>query len=233
VTVTLRQYVFLILIFLACACPVTCCGWAVAGEGTPVSGDQVCRVQHAILWRNSAWLDAKCEGIAAAFNATRAPRLTEAVCINESDFREDVVSFVRPGVYDAGLCGVRCVLYPSRGATTRGYGPRSVGRPAGLPAGRCSNGLARGYTLRQLLDGPTSVRLADQILHDIHGGSLRRYNGGTREHGYAGRVGAVLAALGGVDAFAKRRHKAGHRRETRGEKLTRQILEALEGERRS
>jgi hypothetical protein len=231
--VTTRQYVLLFLVVLACACPVTCCGSARAGEPGVVDGDQVCRVQHAVRWRNSAWPDAKCERIAAALNATRDPRLTEAVCVNESDFREDVVSLVRPGVYDAGLCGVRCVLYPGRGATARGDGPRSAGRPAGLPAGRCSNGPARGYTLRQLLDGPTNILLADQILHGTHGGSLRRYNGGTREHGYAGRVGAILAALGGVDAFAKRRHEASCRRETRAEKLTRQILEALAEEKRS
>jgi len=193
----------------------------------------VYRVQHAIRWRSAAWSADKCEMLSEAFNGTRDPQLTAAICINESDWREDVVSFVRPGVYDVGLCGVRCVLYPGGSATARGYGPRSAGRPADLPAGRCQNGPARGYTLRQLLDGPTNIRVADQILHETHRGSLRRYNGGTREHGYAGRVGAVLAALGGVDVFAKRRYKSGHHRETRGEKLTRQILEALGGGKRS
>jgi hypothetical protein len=189
-----------------------------------VSGDQVCRVQHAILWRNSAWQPAKCEGIAAALDATRDPPRMLAVCINESDLREDVVSVVRPGVYDVGLCGIRCDLRSTSGKV-RGRSP--AGGLARAPSGSCQNGSARGYTLRQLLDGATSVRLADKILHDTHGGSLRRYNGGTREHGYAGRVGAILAALGGVDAFAKCRHRGEPRRETRVEKLTRQILEAL------
>jgi hypothetical protein len=213
------QTVLLFAACLAASCSVQCWGPARAGEEVRVSGEQVCGVQHKIRWREPAWTEAKCRGVAAALSETRDPLLMEAVCINESDLREDVVSHVRPGVYDAGLCGVRCVLPPG-----------SVGS---LPAGRCRNGPARGYTLRQLLDGPTNVRLAGEILHGTHGGNLRRYNGGTREHGYASRVGAVLAALGGVDVFAKRRYKEGHRRETRVEKLTRQILEALAGEKRT
>jgi hypothetical protein len=227
------QSVLLFAACLAATCSVQCWGPARADESVVVSGDQVCRVQHKIRWREAAWTPARCRRQASAFNSTRDPPLLEAVCINESDFREDVVTFVRPGVYDAGLCGVRCVLYLGSSATARGDGLRSAGSPADLPAGRCQNGPARGYTLQQLLDGPTNVRLADEILHEAHGGSLKRYNGGTREHGYAARVGAVLAALGGVDVFAKRRRKGDHLRETRMEKLTRQILEVVAEEKRS
>jgi hypothetical protein len=226
VTVTTRQYMLLIALFLACTCPITCCGPARAGESEVVSTWQVCAIQHKIRWRSAGWSDVECQRLARAFNATRAPRLTEAVCLNESDFREDAVSFVRPGVYDVGLCGVRCVL-ASAGTVSATRGLRSSAGAASLPGGRCTNGPARGYTLRQLLDGPTNVRLADQILHGVHGGSLRGYGGDTRGGGYASRVGAVLAALGGVDVFAKRRRGDWRRGETRLEKLVRQVVEVL------
>jgi hypothetical protein len=226
VIVTTRYYVLLIALFLACACPITCCGPARAGASEVVSTWQVCAIQHKIRWRSAGWSDVECQRLARAFNATQAPRLTEAVCINESDFREDVVSFVRPGVYDVGLCGVRCVL-ASGGTVSEPSGSWPGAGGASLPGGRCTNGPARGYTLRQLLDGPTNVRLADQILHGVHGGSLRGYGGDIRGRGYAARVGAVLAALGGVDVFAKRRRGDGRRVETRLEKLVRQVVEAL------
>jgi hypothetical protein len=226
VNVTIRQYMLLIALFLACACPVTCCGPARAGESDVVSSRQVCAIQHKIRWRSAGWSDVECRRLARAFNATRAPRLTEAVCINESDFREDAVSFVRPGVYDVGLCGVRCVLTSGDTVSTN-QGLRSGDGAASLPGGRCTNGPARGYTLRQLLDGSTNVRLADQILHGVHGGSLRGYGGDTRGRGYSSRVSAVLEALGGVDVFAKRRRGGGRRGETRLEKLVRQVVEAL------
>jgi hypothetical protein len=226
VNVTIRQYMFLIALFLACACPVTCCGSARAGESEVVSSSQVCAIQHKIRWRSAGWSDVECQRLARAFNATRVPRLMEAVCINESDLRSDAVSFVRPGVYDVGLCGVRCVLATGNTiSTTQGLRP-GVG-VANLPGGRCVNGPARGHTLRQLLDGATNVRLADQILHSAHGGSLRGYGGDTRGRGYAARVGVVLAALGGVDVFAKRRRGEGRRGETRLEKLVRQVVEAV------
>lgn len=220
-----------VLLFVIClipSCSVTCWGTARAGESPRVSWEQVCRVQHGIRWRSPPWSPARCREIAAALNAARDPLLTEAVCINESDLREDVAVFVRPGVYDVGLCGVRCSLHTGSSATSWGSGSRSEVLPADLPSGRCQNGLARGYTLRQLLDVPTNIYLADRILHEQHGGSLRGYNGGTR---YASRVGAILSALRGSDVLAKRNFDEGNRRESRLEKLTSQIRESLAGER--
>jgi hypothetical protein len=212
------------------AAMILCCLESPAGaQPVRVDASQLCAVKDAIRWREVAWSTAECRRVAEALNETRDPLRMAAVCINESDLRERVVSFARPGVYDVGLCGVRCVLHPGGSATARGDGPRSAVSSADLPAGRCSNGPARGYTLRQLLDGPTNVRVADEILHVKHGGNLRRYNGGTREHGYAGRVGAVPAALGGVDVFAKRRHKKGPRREPYVSELPRRIVGALGG----
>jgi hypothetical protein len=218
-----REEVGIYTFFLA-ALLLCCLNCPAGAQPAGVGAEQLCVVKDAIRWREAAWTPAECRGITDALNETLDPPRMLAVCINESDLRERVVSFVRPGVYDVGLCGVRCTLAPGSAA---GDGSRSAGRPAGLPAGRCTNGPARGYTLRQLLDGPTNVRVADEVLHETHGGNLRHYNGGTREHGYAGRVAAVLAALGGVDAFSGRRHKVGRRGETRVEKLTRQILEAV------
>lgn len=183
-------------------------GEAPSPQPTRVDPAELCRVQGAIRWREPAWSDAQCRRVAGAFNRARDPRLLEAVCIVESDLRSGVVTLVRPGVYDVGLCGVRCVLGGD---------------------GRCSNGPARGHTLRQLLDGPTNARVADRILHVKHGGNLRHYNGGTREHGYAARVGAVLASLCGVDAFAGKRRPREGRRESRVEKLTRLILSVVRG----
>jgi hypothetical protein len=216
-------FTFVLAALLACCltCP------AEGRTATRVDASQLCAVKDAIRWREVAWSTAECRRVAEALNQTRDPLRMEAVCINESDLRKNVATFVRPGVYDVGLCGVRCVLYPGSTSTERGYRPRSAASPADLPAGRCSNGPARGYTLRQLLDAPTNVRAADEILHVKHKGNLTHYNGGTREHGYAGRVEAILAALGGVDVFAKRRHRGQPRRESRMEKLTRQLVEAF------
>ena len=194
------------LVLLLVCSSVTCtdCDVLAAVRSRVVPGE-LCDIQHAIRWRNAAWSDAYCGRVAGALNRSRDPLLLEAVCINESDLREDVVTVVRPGIYDVGLCGVRCVLDSGEG---RG--------------GRCRNGPASGHTLRQLLDGPTNVRLADEILHETHGGSLREFNGGTRDHGSEGRVGAVREALGGQDVFEGAR--GGSVRETRMRKLTRQIL---------
>ena len=158
---------------------------APAGPPRDVSAAQVCQVQSAIRWQERAWDVATCERVATALNATPDPVTMLAVCINESDLRPTAIDVVRPDVYDAGLCGVRCHV---------------VG-------GKCADGPARGMALQQLFEPATNVAIAANVMAEkrakLGRHYLRGYNGGTREHGYAERIGAIAAALGGVRVATK------------------------------
>jgi hypothetical protein len=58
----------------------------------------------------------------------------------------------------------------------------------------CKNGPGRMWVgLHQLLDPVTSIHVAAAVLAE-KGGNLKRYNGGTREHGYEARIHAIEAA---------------------------------------
>ena len=154
-----------------------------AAEPVRVTPALVCSVQSAIKLKSTpAWVRPRCEEVAAALNKTRDPLLTLAVAVNESDMRAAALAHVGPGVYDVGLVGVRCVL---------GTG------------GKCTNGHARGRTLSELRDPVINIWVGSAIMEEKrerHGRRwLRHYNGGTREHGYAGRIQAIMAALGGVE----------------------------------
>lgn len=166
----------------------------------PISGDLVCRVQHAIRHRNPAWTADMCARVADALNATFDPRLVLAVAINESDLRETALRRARRGVYDTGLMGIRCRLAPGADHTTRADW-RSVSGQAALLANRCMNWPVRGRSVRELLDPVVSIQAGEQVLgrkrqHDPRHW-LRHYNGGTVEHGYAARVAATKSALRG------------------------------------
>lgn len=165
----------LVALFLACAITPRC-----ASGAEPVTPSLVCGVQHALkLHATPAWVRPRCEEVAAALNDTREPLVTLAVAANESDMRAAALAHVGHGVYDVGLVGVRCVLAGSR----------------------CTNGQARGRTLTELRDPVVNVQVGAAIMEEKrarHGHRwLRHYNGGTREHGYALRIQALVAALGG------------------------------------
>ena len=168
-------------------------------QGAQVTPALVCAVHDAIkLARSPRWSTDTCKQVAATLNETRDPRQMAAICTDESDFRPDVVREVNPGVYDVGLCGVRCVLgdEPAREGKRSSAGPNPKHTTL-APSGRCANGPARGYMLSELLDPVVNIRVAASVLAG-HGGSLRRYSGGTREHGYEARIKAIEAALSGV-----------------------------------
>ena len=194
-------------------CCSHCVGPARAESVTP---SLICRVQSAIKHRSPAWSEQRCVDVSAAIADTARPRTTLAMAIWESDLRPDVAVEARPGVFDAGLLGVRCVLYPGTGVTARGYGPRSAA------AGRCQNGPARGYTLEQLKDPVINVRVAAEIMAEKrarHGqGWLRAYNGATTENGYGENIRVIAAALAGVRLPSK---------SARARKLIAQILAAV------
>lgn len=160
----------------------------------------VCQVQNAIRHLSPAWGLDTCERVSAALNATPSPRTTLAIAVLESDLRPRAVAKARPGVRDVGLLGVRCVL----------------------SNGRCTNGPARGHTVAELQDPVVNIRVASAIMvqkkltHGRHW--LRGYNGGTRERGYAARVGAIEAALAGEVVRVK---------SARVRKLVRQIVPAV------
>ena len=96
------------------------------------------------------------------------------------------MAHARRGVYDVGALGVRCLL----------------GR-----ANRCTNGPAAGKTLAELQDPVVNIQVGAAIMeakrarHGRH--YLRHYNGGTREHGYAERIGALAAAFRGTFHWTK------------------------------
>lgn len=172
-----------------------------AGGAAAISTEVVCAVQHAVRWRDVAWTLRECARVAAALDATPTPRLLAAVVSNESDWRERAILRVRPGVYDVGLAGVRCVL-PGAGAEADGASPASpTTTQTYTPRGRCTNGPARGLTVRQLQDPVVNIRVASLVLAEKNG-DLGSYNGATtrkRRGRYAGKVEALVSALGGVE----------------------------------
>lgn len=175
-----------------------------AHAGAAVSSEMVCSVQASVS-RRPAWSEHECRRVAAALNETPRPRMVAAMVTLESDWRPDVAVEARPGTFDAGLLGVRCVLYPGSSASARGDGPRSAGdsKLAEQPAGRCLNGPARGHTLVTLADPVTNIRVAAEIMAQKRArfgtkAYLYRFNGATHENGYTRKVRVVEAALGGV-----------------------------------
>ena len=66
---------------------------------------------------------------------------------------------------------------------------------------KCLNGHARGFTVARLQEPTTNIAVGTAIL--VAKKSLQRYNGGTHDHGYATRIGAIMAALQGVKVRVK------------------------------
>ncbi len=182
----------ILLILGTAGCLTHCAGPARADAA--VTPALVCTVQHAIRWRDRAWSAARCEAVAAALNATASPVTTLAIAINESDLRPTAIAWHGAGVADVGLTGVRCIL-----------GER----------GRCTNGPARGMTVRQLMDPGANVRVGAAVLASKR--NLEAYNGAARD-GYAGRISAIRAALDGeVVPVKSRRVRAGEEDRGRGD----------------
>jgi hypothetical protein len=195
---------------------------AADGDKTSVTSTLVCKVQHAIRWREAAWPTSTCKLLATAFNRTPAPILTMAIAILESDLRPRAISAeTRPSTpkktqvhgrskrapaaralpedmraVDIGLMGIRCIFLRER---------------------KCLNGPARGLTVEQLKDPETNIAIGARILASKR--SLQHYNGGTSERGYAAKVYAVSSALEGLRVETKHR---------RIKKLIEQILTVLE-----
>jgi hypothetical protein len=224
----------LVFTFLACAAAVLigsfngCSAEAAepvrAREALAVTAEMVCSVQHAIRWREAAWTPMMCAKVAGALNETPAPVKFLAMAVNESDLRERAINVSRPGVYDIGLMAVRCVTLGAVAEETgsSSANPRSTTTTT-IPRDRCTNGAARGLYAHRLLEPMTNIRTAAAVLAS-HRGSLRRYNGGTREHGYGARIAAIMSALGGVEVRVKG---------ARMRKLVKQIVDAVEGAKRS
>jgi hypothetical protein len=198
-----------------------------AAPPTPAPGDVaslLCKVKNAIRFRERAWTPWECARVAEALSATSNPRLLAAMAIAESDLRPDAIAHVRPGVADVGLLQVRCV-YLASSAPARATGARAAGGPL-LPAGRCQNGPARGYTLRQLQDPETNIRVAAAVLEE-KGGQIGKYNGATnrsRRARYEQKIAAIEAALGGKVVPVKGK---------RLRKLVEQIADAVVRDQRS
>jgi len=193
---------------------------------------KVCAVQHAIRWRDHAWDDGMCKIVTRAANETKDPTQSLARAINESDLVHRAIRLtLRPDgavAADVGLQGVRCVL--------KGADARAAWRSVGVltheklqqhpPRGRCTNGPARGLTIQQLQDPRINFEKSEQVF-DLHGRDLGAYNGAKdpeRQRAYRARIGAIEAALSGVEVKVSG---------SRLRKLVRQIVAAVRGGRRS
>jgi hypothetical protein len=191
--------------------PELTAGGATTSGAAAVSPEVVCAVQHAVRWREAPWTPRECARVAAALDATPTPRLLAAVVSNESDWRPRAVLRVRPGVYDVGLAGVRCVLPGAGAGESRDPTASTLTTSLQHPRGRCTNGPARGLTVRQLQDPATNIRVAAQVLAE-KGGDLGSYNGATtrgKRERYSRKVAALVAALGGVKVPVKGRRLRG------------------------
>lgn len=150
-----------------------------SAHAADVTPELVCQVKSAFGRRT--WSYESCSKVARALRGSSEPDVLFAVCINESTLRAHDVAWTREGdKADAGLCGVRCQV----GAN-----------------GRCTNGLVRKMKLVDLFDPAVNVSVAARILATKS--SLGRYAGETRDRGYASRVLAIAAALGGTRVEVK------------------------------
>jgi hypothetical protein len=174
------------------------CGGSLAASGSAravdITPELVCEVKSSFGRR--PWSREACEQVSEALRRSREPDVLFAVCINESTLRARAIAWTREGdKADAGLCGVRCQVDAK---------------------GRCTNGLVRRMRLIDLLDPAVNVSVASRIL--AAKGSLGRYAGETRDRGYASRVLAIAAALGGARVEVKSK---------RVREIVRRILVAL------
>lgn len=198
-----------------------------AAEPELVTAKTVCGVQSKIRWREAAWTPEYCETVAAALNETATPVRTLAIAINESDLRARAINVTRPGVYDMGLMGVRCVtivaLAEATGASSAGANSGPTSKET-LPRDRCTNGPARGLYAHQLFDVGVNIRTGEAVLKSKK--RLGHYNAKDLDKAkrYERRIRALELALLGLP------WKAG---DPRTRKLCRQITEALEMEIRS
>ena len=160
------------------------CGIARAETtAVPVHTNLVCAVQHAIHHKSPLWTATECERASIAFGLTTSPKLTLAIAVNESDLRPNVVAWHHKGrVADVGLLGVRCRLGPGD---------------------RCENWPVRGFTIEELKDIDTNIAAGEKVLRKkkrlLGKRYLHGYSGSTRDRGYADRISAIMAALGGVE----------------------------------
>jgi hypothetical protein len=178
-----------------------CATTAQAAEVTP---SQVCEVQRVLRWSRPAWAAKRCEAVAAALSILPDPVTMLAVAVNESGLHAAAIRKARDGVYDVGLAGIRCVVAD----------------------GKCSNGAARGYTVAQLLEPTTNIRVAHVLATSMGPRWLDRWNG---DPGYAARIHVLAAALAGEPIEAT--GKGAKWRRVR--ELVKWIRGAVNGERKS
>jgi hypothetical protein len=155
---------------------------AFAGEPA-VTADSLCRVQDAIRWRSPAWSDLRCARVAAAFSRSEAPITLAAICTNESDLDHKAIAWHGPRLADVGLCGIQCRLDEHQ---------------------RCTNGAAKGLTIRELQEPVANIAVAAATL--VAKGSVADYNSRTPGIGsaYARRIAVLVGAWSGVPMDPKR-----------------------------
>jgi hypothetical protein len=213
-------------LLLALGCPALGASHAQPVQVTP---SLVCAAQHAIRWQDPAWTEQQCEARAREFTASGqrwgfAPVQLLAMSIVESDMRPTAARLDR-GAVDVGLMAVRCHfkrIIPM--ATSDGKQPNDARNiPKNIPSPTCTNKPVRGLTVTQLQRPAANIDMGARILATLHRGNLAKYNGGpnAREHGYPEKVGAIMAALSGVEVRVSGK---------RMRKLVRQIVAAMAAE---
>jgi hypothetical protein len=110
-------------------------------------GNLVCAVKEKIRWRTPAWSQTTCQNVAEAIQLSASKygvnrELVLAMAMNESNLDETASRpYYRDGqlyAQDSGLMQVRCVIGSK---------------------GTCINGVARGLTLKQVMNPTTNIEL--------------------------------------------------------------------------
>lgn len=102
-----------------------------------------------------------------------------AVVANESNMHAAAIRKARDCVHDVGLTGIRCI---------------EVDR-------KCTNGAARGYTIAQLMEPTTNIRVAHALATSMGARWLDHWNG---DPGYAARIHMLKKAIEGVPTRSRR-----------------------------
>lgn len=140
--------------------------------GSFVMWEIVCKTKDSLRWSHPAWTAKRCQDVAAALSVMPEPVTMLAVAANESGLHAAAIRKAREGVFDVGLTGIRCVVVD----------------------GKCTNGAAKGYTIAELMDPLTNLRVAHVLATSMGAKWLDRWNGDPE---YAARIHVLATAIRG------------------------------------
>jgi len=193
------------IIVLLMLCPAVTCHCDAWAEPTArVDAGHLCEVQNRLRWQTPAWPMDECERVAAALNATKDPHTYGAIMVNESDMTKIRWAEVRPGVFDVGPMGIRCVTLGAVAEETGSSSANPKATKSTIPRGRCTNGPARGLTIAQLMDPVVAIHVAVEIVASKP--TLGNYNARDPElaQKYEDKIAILASALAGFPVDSKK-----------------------------